>query len=111
MALVMQGLRRQLEVHLVDSRSRLAVLFLDLDGEVGAAQLAHRAADAELGVLGEGLALPEDEDMPGTKIHAYIAALAIPLAYHMDIGLLGLVAHRVVKKVYSSSCGFVKTNI
>jgi hypothetical protein len=93
--LVMQGLRGQLEIQIVHTRSGLPVRLLDLYGEVRAAELAHPAADAELGALRKSLPVPEDEDVGGTIGHANSATLAISLPQDVDVGFLGLVAHRL----------------
>jgi hypothetical protein len=87
--LVMQSLRRRLEIHVVDARDGLLAFLVDFYGEVGTAELAHSAADAELGTLGPCLASLKDKDLLGAEGHADVAALAIALAQDMDENFLG----------------------
>jgi hypothetical protein len=91
----MQGLRGNGEVDL--AAGRLLGLLAgrpDLDGEVGAAELAHLASDAELGPLDEDLARFEDENLLRAERDADPATFAVPLANYMIESLCRLIAHR-----------------
>jgi hypothetical protein len=91
----MQGLRGDGEVDLAAVRLLGLLAFLpDLDGEVGTAELAHPASDAELGPLGEDFARFKDEDLLRTERDADPATFAVPLANYMIESLSRLIAHR-----------------
>jgi hypothetical protein len=84
----MQGLRGKLEIHVVDARPGFPVPLAHFDRVIGAAKLAHHAAYAELGPFGDDLPGLEDKYLLWAKGHADTAALAITLAYGMDIRLV-----------------------
>jgi hypothetical protein len=112
--LVMHGLRgdAEIEVSAVRACVALLALFVDFYGEIRATELAHPAANAEIGMLGPDLAaLFQGEDVPGTEGHADVAALAIPLPHDMHKRFLRLVVHMVVDAVYSSIGSLSKANI
>jgi hypothetical protein len=86
----MMGLRRKAQI---DGIHVFALIFLFLERfdryrEVRTAEFAHPAADADLGSLGENLAVFQYEELLRAEGDAYAAALAVLLPNYVEIALL-----------------------
>jgi hypothetical protein len=111
--LVIAGLRRQAVILLGAVRALIGLGLgrSDFDGVIGATELAHLAADAKPRPFREDLAGLEGENLLRAECDADIAALAITLTYDVEVGLWGLIAHKLFFQYIRECSSLSKTKI